>query len=68
MPKEVKIPEKVRKGIQNLLTQKASIESNLAMYMQGYSDSMDLEGDWNLDTAKWVLIKMPKVPPKEATK
>jgi len=58
--KEVKIPDKVKGNIQGLLTQKASIESSMRMYMQGYMDSLDLEGDWNLDTNKWVLVKMPK--------
>lgn len=65
--REVKIPDKVREGMQNLLAQKASIESSLQMYMKGCADTLDLDGDWNLDTAKWVMTKMPK-PPKEATK
>ncbi|KKK99702.1 hypothetical protein LCGC14_2630090 [marine sediment metagenome] len=58
--KEIKIPDKVRGQIQNLLTQKATLESNIIMYAQGYTDSLGLEGDWNIDTNKWVLTKMPK--------
>ena len=58
--KEIKIPDKIKGNIQSLLTQKASIESSLRMYMQGYVDSLELEGDWNLDTDKWVLTEMPE--------
>lgn len=58
--KEVKLPDKVRENTQGLLSQKATIESSLRMYIQGYMDSLDLKGDWNLDTNKWALSKMPK--------
>ncbi len=58
--KEIKIPDKVRGQLQGLLAQKASIESTVKAYAQGYMDSLELEGDWNIDTNKWALIKMPK--------
>ena len=58
--KEIKIPNKVKGQIQNLLTQKATIESSVRLYAQGYMDTLDLDGDWNIDTNKWVLVKMPK--------
>ena len=57
--KEIKIPDKVKEQMQGLLIQKAFIESNIRMYMQGFMDSQVLKGDWNLDTNKWVLVKMP---------
>ncbi len=58
--KKIKVPDKVKEQVQALLTQRAVIESNLRMYMQGCMDSLDLEGDWNFDTTKWTLAKMPK--------
>lgn len=63
--KEIKVPDKVKIAIQNLSMQKAAAESNLRMYLQGYMDSQELEGNWNLDTTKWVITKMPDAPVKE---
>jgi hypothetical protein len=60
MAKEVKIPNKVQGQIQSLLVKRVAAESNFQMYVQGYVDSLELDGDWNLDTNKWVLVKMPK--------
>lgn len=58
--REIKIPDKVKEQMQGLLIQKASIESSLRTYMQGFVDSLDLKGDWNLDTTKWILVRKPK--------
>ncbi len=57
---EIKIPDKIKGNIQSLLTQKASIEQSLQMYMMGYMDSLNLQGNWSLDTTKWVLAEMPE--------
>lgn len=63
--KDIKIPDKVKEQVQGLLIQKATIESSLRMYVQGYIDSLGLRGDWNLDTAKWTLSLMPKATKKK---
>lgn len=57
---EIKIPDNVKEQIKGLLMQKATIESSLKMYIQGYMDTKGLKGDWNLDTNKWVMTE--KVP------
>ncbi len=58
--KEIKVPDKVKVQMQVLLTQKTLAESNLNIYIQGYMDSLDLDGNWNLDTTKWTLTKIPE--------
>ena len=64
--KKIRVPDKVREGVQILLAQKTLSESNLGIYIQGYIDSLGLEGDWNLDTTKWTVTKIPKVPKENA--
>jgi len=54
-----------KQGIQQLLTQRASIETNIRMYMQGYMDAKGLKGEWNLDTNNWVLKQAPAKEDKE---
>ena len=58
--KEIKVPDKVKEQLQALLIQKATVETSISMYLQGFTDSQGLKGDWNLDTTKWVLTKMPE--------
>ncbi|MCK4414913.1 MAG: hypothetical protein KAY32_15370 [Candidatus Eisenbacteria sp.] len=58
----VKLTDRAKNQVGILLTQKATIESNLAIYIQGYLDAHGLDGDWNLDTEKWILTEMHKAP------
>ena len=55
---KVEISGKAKMVIQQLLQQKAILEANLNMYIQGYADSHNLEGTWNVDTDNWVITKV----------
>jgi len=62
---EIKLSEKVREKLRGFLAQRGAIETALTSYVQGIVDINDGEGNWSLDTNKWVLIKMPEPESKE---
>ena len=55
---EIQVPEKIKVALSNLLAQRQNLESQISLYGQGIMDGMGLEGNWNLDTQKWVLTKI----------
>ena len=55
-----KLSDKARERAQQLLLQAAEADRMFKIYIQACSDSLDLEGDWNLDTNTWSFDKMPE--------
>ena len=63
---EIQLPEKIKVALGNLLAQRQNLENQIGLYCQGIIDGMGLEGNWNLDTDKWVLTKVSEAEtPKE---
>lgn len=54
----MKVSEKTKATLINLMQKRASVELETQAYLQGCMDCLGLEGDWNLDTKKWVFTKV----------
>lgn len=58
--KKVALPDNARETAQALLSSASQSQDRLQMYIGGCKDTLELSGDWNLDTKTWTFVKMPK--------
>ena len=67
---EVTLPEPTQKQLksfidqteQQILTIKSQMRAQANLYLQGVLNGMGLEGQWNLDAARMVLVKAETKP------
>ena len=62
----VEVPEKARAKMLVLWSQKQIADLRLESFVQGCFETLQLEGDWDLDTQTWVFNLRPT--PKETEK
>lgn len=51
----VGITEKARESLKVLIAQKQLADAQLQAYVRGCYEAMELDGDWDLDTAHWTF-------------
>jgi len=64
--KVVKIPERAKATLTILLQQKMLADLKFEAYIKGCFESMDLDGDWDLNTSEGTFTRQEKT--QEATK
>lgn len=64
--KPVELPKKAREGLKIILSQKQLVEIQFQSYVKGCFDSLNLDGDWDLDAEKMAFN--PRPPKPEAPK
>lgn len=57
--KSVALPEKAREGLKLLIAQKQLAEVQFQSYVKGCFDSLNLDGDWDLDIATMTFNPRP---------
>jgi len=59
-PTEVAVPVGAQPKLQQFLAMRQQAESQLTTYMQGVMDTLGLDGIWNLDVQRMVIVKVEK--------